>query len=288
MFEMRRNARELRDMTSITGNLSKMPVEPGPPAQYTFALSDARVPMNPLMGTAISLEYTGNIHCVECGRKTKKSFSQGHCYPCMQRLASCDSCIVKPELCHYHKGTCRQPEWGEANCMSPHIVYLANSSGLKVGVTRKTQVPTRWLDQGATQALPIFEVPTRRIAGLVEVALAKHVADKTDWRKMLRGSADPLVLDEKAQALLAEAGGVLDDIDLEDGQTIERLPGEGADWAFDFPVEQHPEKVKSMTLDKIPKVEGVLQGIKGQYLILDTGVINIRRHGGYEVVFTYD
>ena len=278
-------------MTSVTGNLRKMPVEPGEygeAAQYSLLIGDKKIPLNPLLGTHISLEYTGIINCVNCGRKTKKSFNQGHCFPCMKKLASCDSCIVKPELCHYHEGTCREPEWGKANCMSPHIVYLANSSGLKVGITRKNQVPTRWLDQGATQALPIFEVPTRRLAGLVEVGLAKHVADKTDWRKMLKGTADKLDLAVKAEELLGAAPEALEDLPLEDGQAIQRLEATGADWDFEFPVEQHPDKVKSMTFDKLDKVEGILQGIKGQYLILDTGVINIRRHGGYEVTFSYD
>ena len=278
-------------MTSVTGNLRKMPVEPGEDgqaAQYSLLIGDKKIPLNPLLGTHISLEYTGIINCVNCGRKTKKSFNQGHCFPCMKKLASCDSCIVKPELCHYHEGTCREPEWGKANCMSPHIVYLANSSGLKVGITRKNQVPTRWLDQGATQALPIFEVPTRRLAGLVEVGLAKHVADKTDWRKMLKGTADKLDLAVKAEELLGAAPEALEDLPLEAGQAIQRLDATDADWDFEFPVEQHPDKVKSMTFDKLGKVEGILQGIKGQYLILDTGVINIRRHGGYEVTFSYD
>lgn len=268
-----------------------MPVEPGEDgqaAQYSLLIGDKKIPLNPLLGTHISLEYTGIINCVNCGRKTKKSFNQGHCFPCMKKLASCDSCIVKPELCHYHEGTCREPEWGKANCMSPHIVYLANSSGLKVGITRKNQVPTRWLDQGATQALPIFEVPTRRLAGLVEVGLAKHVADKTDWRKMLKGTADKLDLAVKAEELLGAAPEALEDLPLEAGQAIQRLEATDADWDFEFPVEQHPDKVKSMTFDKLDKVEGILQGIKGQYLILDTGVINIRRHGGYEVTFSYD
>ena len=268
-----------------------MPVKPGEDgqaAQYSLLIGDKKIPLNPLLGTHISLEYTGIINCVNCGRKTKKSFNQGHCFPCMKKLASCDSCIVKPELCHYHEGTCREPEWGKANCMSPHIVYLANSSGLKVGITRKNQVPTRWLDQGATQALPIFEVPTRRLAGLVEVGLAKHVADKTDWRKMLKGTADKLDLAVKAEELLGAAPEALEDLPLEAGQAIQRLEATDADWDFEFPVEQHPDKVKSMTFDKLDKVEGILQGIKGQYLILDTGVINIRRHGGYEVTFSYD
>jgi len=274
-------------MPTITGSLRKMPVVPGTPAQYSLAIGDSSVALNPLIGTNISIAYAGKINCVSCGRRTRKSYSQGHCYPCMQELASCDSCIIKPELCHHHQGTCREPEWGTSNCMTPHIVYLANSSGLKVGITRKNQVPTRWLDQGATQALPIFEVPTRRAAGLLEIQLAKYVADKTNWRTMLRGASTPLALEEEAQALLAKAGNLTQALKREEDQQIEALTGNERSWSFDFPVVTHPVKVSSMTLDKLPLVEGHLQGIKGQYLILDNGVINIRRHTGYEVTFTY-
>ena len=264
-----------------------MPVEPGQPARYWLALSEQRVALNPLLGQRITLEYRGNIHCVACGRRTNRSYSQGHCYPCMRQLASCDLCIIKPELCHFHKGTCRDPAWGEANCMRPHIVYLANSSGLKVGITGKTQAPTRWLDQGATQALPIFEVPTRRMAGLLEVQLAQHVADKTNWRKMLGGAAAPLVMDQEAKALLAQAGDLGHDLEPRQAEQIKRLSGDG-NRSFEFPVDTYPEKVKSMTFDKTPSVEGILEGIKGQYLILDSGVINIRRHSGYQVTLTHD
>ena len=175
-------------MTSVTGNLRKMPVEPGEDgqaAQYSLLIGDKKIPLNPLLGTHISLEYTGIINCVNCGRKTKKSFNQGHCFPCMKKLASCDSCIVKPELCHYHEGTCREPEWGERFCFQPHVVYLSNASGLKVGITRNTQMPTRWLDQGAIQALPILEVDSRQQSGFVEVLFKNEVSDRTNWRAML-------------------------------------------------------------------------------------------------------
>jgi hypothetical protein len=270
-----------------TGNLHKMrTADDGDVVNYELVLGDDTIALNPYIGGQISIEYTGAIHCVECGRKTKKSFSQGHCFPCMKRLASCDSCIIKPELCHYHEGTCREPQWGETHCMRPHIVYLANSSGLKVGITRKTQVPTRWMDQGATQALPMFEVNSRKLAGLVEVAIARHVADKTDWRKMLRGAAEPVAMADAATALLETAAADIDAVALTDGDEITPLAGQADEWSVTFPVEVAPEKVKGVTLDKVPHVQGQLQGIKGQYLILDTGVFNVRRHGGYEVTVT--
>ena len=130
-------------------------------AQYDMQLGDDRVAMNALLGQQIKLNYMGEIHCLNCQRLTKKSYSGGFCFPCSHRLAQCDLCFMKPETCHYDAGTCREPEWGEAVCMQDHIVYLANSSGLKVGITRINQIPTRWIDQGATQALPIFRVKSR-------------------------------------------------------------------------------------------------------------------------------
>ncbi|WP_153944945.1 DUF2797 domain-containing protein, partial [Acinetobacter baumannii] len=70
------------------------------------------------------------------------------------------------------------------HCMIPHYVYLALSSGVKVGLTRKNNEKKRWVDQGAVRAIPIAEVPTRKMAGELEVYLTQYVADKTDWRKM--------------------------------------------------------------------------------------------------------
>ncbi len=159
--------------------------------QYVLPIGENLLAMNEHIGETIKLSYKNEIHCISCGRKTNKSFAQGHCYPCFRRLASCDMCIMKPETCHFAEGTCREPEWGEANCFIPHYVYLANSSGIKVGITRGTQIPTRWMDQGAAQALPVFQVATRLQSGLLEVALKEFVSDRTDWRKMLKSDAEP-------------------------------------------------------------------------------------------------
>ncbi|MDH5259208.1 MAG: DUF2797 domain-containing protein, partial [Gammaproteobacteria bacterium] len=171
-----------------TGNIRKMTTKLTDSVEYSLPIGDERINMNQFIGKKLTLRYTGTINCVHCGKKTSKSYSQGHCYPCMKTLASCDMCIMKPETCHYDQGTCREPEWGEENCMRPHYLYLANSSGdsVKVGITRETQIPTRWIDQGAVQALPIGKVQTRLQVGLLEVALKDYVKDKTDWRKMLK------------------------------------------------------------------------------------------------------
>jgi len=188
------------------GSLSKMKAHLDAPVQYAFRLGDEEVPVNPLVGKSLRLEYLGAIHCTHCGRKTKTSFSQGYCYPCMQKLAQCDVCIMSPEKCRYDAGTCREPSWGEQFCMTDHIVYLANSSGVKVGITRASQVPTRWIDQGATQALPILRVATRQQSGFVEDLLRTRVADKTNWRALLKGDAAPVDLPAIREQLFDSCG----------------------------------------------------------------------------------
>jgi len=180
------------------GALEKMSVqlESGAPVQYAFRLGEGLVPVNPLIGRQVRLEYLGAIHCTHCGRKTNKSFSQGYCYPCFKKLPQCDVCIMSPEKCHHDFGTCRDPQWGMDFCMTDHVVYLANSSGIKVGITRATQLPTRWLDQGASQALPIMRVATRQQSGMVEDLVRSQVADRTNWRALLKGDAEPIDLIE--------------------------------------------------------------------------------------------
>ncbi|WP_431311303.1 DUF2797 domain-containing protein [Parahaliea mediterranea] len=265
------------------GPLRKMHTALETPVQYQMVLGEHLEPLNTLVGQALQLEYRGQINCIHCDRKTSKSFSQGYCYPCFKRLAQCDSCIVSPEKCHYHQGTCREPQWGETHCMIDHIVYLANTSGLKVGITRHSQVPTRWMDQGATQALPIFRVGSRYQSGLVETLFKQHVADKTSWQAMLKGANDEVDLEAQRQRLVAECAAQVEALQAEHGlQAISVLEGQ-PETRIDYPVLEYPAKVKSFNLDKSPTIEGTLMGIKGQYLIFDTGVINLRKYGGYQV-----
>jgi len=200
----------------------------------------------------------------------------------MQKLAQCDMCIMKPETCHHHLGTCREPEWGVQNCMVPHYVYLANSSGLKVGITRHTQIPTRWIDQGAVQALPIFKVSSRILSGLIETSLTEFIADKTNWRVMLKGIPSEVDLIERAKELKPKIAEKLASFALHYGEdAIESLDAEVVD--LHFPVQQYLEKISSFNFDKSPTVSGVLLGIKGQYLIFDKGVINIRKFTSYQI-----
>jgi hypothetical protein len=204
------------------------------------------------------------------------------------RLAQCDTCIIKPEKCHYYEGTCREPEWGEAHCLQTHFVYLANTGAAKVGITRHVTdgVSSRWIDQGASQALPIFRVTERKLSGLVETALAKHISDKTYWRTMLKGQIESINLSDVRDRLLFQAMPELDALTQQYGlQSI--APVESDQVEINYPVLAYPEKIKSINLDKDKAFSGQLTGIKGQYLMLDGDrVINIRKYSGYNVFLT--
>ena len=265
------------------GIVRKMAARLEPTVAYALRLGEESVAANPLIGSPLRLEFSGSIFCVNCSRKTNKSFNQGFCYPCFQKLAACDSCIVHPERCHFDQGTCREPAWGEQFCMQDHIVYLANSSGLKVGITRATQVPTRWIDQGASQALPIFRVSSRLQSGAVEVVFKQHVADKTNWRELLKGDAAPLDMSAERERLVAACQDELAELRSVYGDfAINEINGVDT-YSISYPVTEYLEKIVSHNFDKEPVVEGTLLGIKGQYLIFDTGVINLRRFSCYEV-----
>jgi hypothetical protein len=259
----------------ITGPLSKMITTHSSPVKYELMLGEVRFDLTSVMGKTLRLNFSGRILCQNCGKKTKKSYSQGYCFPCTMKLAETDLCILKPETCHYSKGTCRDPKWGEENCFKPHIVYLANSSGLKVGITRATQVPTRWMDQGATAALPIMEVPNRFISGQVEMLFKKLISDKTDWRKMLKGEPEEIDLKSERDQLLKELG--------EELKAFEHRLLEAEVYRFNYPISAYPEKINSFNLDKVAEISSRLMGVKGQYLIFESGVLNVRSHSGYEV-----
>ena len=251
--------------------------------EYNFRLGETEIAVNPLIGKTVRLEYLGAIYCSHCGRRTKTSFSQGHCYPCMQKLAHCDICIMSPEKCHHEHGTCRDPEWGQQFCMTDHVVYLANSSGVKVGITRATQLPTRWLDQGASQALPILRVATRQQSGFVEDLLRSQVADRTNWRALLKGDAPAVDLKAVRQQLFASCGAGLMALQERFGLQAIQLLHDVEPLEMVYPVQAYPTKIVSFNLDKDPIAEGTLMGIKGQYLIFDTGVINIRKYTAYQL-----
>ncbi|MBO6702564.1 MAG: DUF2797 domain-containing protein [Pseudomonadales bacterium] len=259
---------------------------PDNPVQYLLKLDDDAHPLNPLIGQQVTLTHTGNIQCLECGRKTKKSYSQGFCYPCFKKLAQCDLCVVSPERCHYDQGTCRDDEFAKNFCMQPHIVYIANSSGTKVGITRPENLPTRWIDQGAVQALPVMRVMTRQQSGFVEVAFKNHISDKTQWQQMLKAENRHVDMIERRDQLMGDIKADLEPVIERFGiQAIQPILDAEVQ-TFCYPMTRYPTKVSSLSFDKTPDVGGTLIGIKGQYLVFDTGVINLRRFTSYEMEVT--
>lgn len=270
----------------MRGTLNKMIARLEQPVEYELPVGEQRLALNPLIGSELTLTHTGQIFCDACGRRTNKSFAQGHCYPCMTSLARCDMCVMKPETCHFAAGTCREPEWGERHCNTTTMIYLANTSAMKVGITRANQIPTRWMDQGATQAIAVFAARTRHIAGLVEVTLAKTMADKTNWRAILKGDGEPIDLKAAAADAVSSLEETLARLRQEHGQdSIEVLDEQAT--TISYPVSRYPEKITSHNFDKKAVVTGTLQGIKGQYLIFDNGVINLRKFTGYEIEVTH-
>ena len=262
------------------GNIRKMEAFPEKVIQYYLPLGEEKIFMNDLIGKQISLEYLGHIHCIKCGRETRKSFAQGYCYPCFSTAPETEECVLRPELCLAHEGVARDMEYAKKHCLSDQVVYLSLTSGIKVGVTRGSQVPTRWIDQGAIRALVFAQTPNRYSAGLLEVALKEYLADKTNWRKMLAGS-DPGKVD-----LLREKRRLIPlvpaELSLYISEDIEQVE-------LKYPVLEYPGKIKSLNFDKNALISGVLKGIKGQYLMLDQNrVINIRKFGGYQIRFRTD
>ena len=257
------------------GVLNKMQTQFETPIQYFLIFQDSFLNVNQLLNKNIQINFVG-YQCLNCCKK-KKIFRQGFCYDCFFSSPAVGDWIMKPELSTAHLGIQdRDLAYEERVQLQPHIVYLALSSEVKVGVTRKTQVPTRWIDQGAEKAISIVEVPNRYLAGITEVALKNHFADKTNWRKMLTNDivfTDLIKEREKLQQLLPDE--VQEYFHLEKNDLYE----------MNYPVLEYPSKINSLSLDKTPNFKGKLIGIKGQYLIFEDGtVFNIRSNEGYIVI----
>lgn len=259
-------------------NLRKMSVQHTAPIHYQLN----ELVLNDFLGQHFTLEWTGEIYCIQCNRKIKQSFQQGYCFPCMQKINECNNCIIHPEKCLVETGRCDPTDWAHGHCHQKQLVYLANSSGLKVGVTQIKNIPSRWIDQGAAQALAIFQTNNRYQAGLIEVILKQFVADKTNWRVMLRENVPPIDLSAAKKILLQQAEKNLSIFVKKYTDQIILLPDEKI-YTFDYPILTYSNKIHSLSFDKTPKITGILLGIKGQYLIFDNGVLNIRKFGGYSV-----
>lgn len=260
-----------------TGNLIKMRAQQGTVVEYYLDLGDEPIFLNHLLGHKIALSYTDEIYCIKCGRKTSKSFSQGYCFPCFQTAPETEDCVLRPELCRAHEGIARDMEFAESHCLIDHFVYLSQTSAIKVGVTRNTQIPVRWIDQGATQAIIMARTPNRFTAGLIEVALKDFLPDKTNWRNMLTGKiTDNRSLPEVKSLMVSNL----------DGRFTEFITETTKITNLEYPLLKVPEKVNSLNFDTTPQITGTLTGIKGQYLILDNyHVLNIRKFSGYRVCF---
>ena len=261
------------------GQILKMKTELNHPVQYYLPIGNKLLGMNQLIGKHIKLHFNGEIYCLDCGQRTKKSFNQGFCYTCFQNSPMSSECIIKPELCRAHLGEGRDMEWELEHHLKDHYVYLAVSSGVKVGITRDTQVPTRWIDQGASYAVPIARTPNRYLCGMIEVSLKQHLSDRTAWQRMLKNEIAHVDLTEKRE------------------EVFKLIPKEYHKYLLkkedilniQYPVNEYPTKVKSLSFDKTQSIQGRLMGIKGQYLLFEDGqVLNMRKHQAYVLEFSAD
>lgn len=256
--------------------LKKMDARHDDVVSYFLKIHNKEYFVNDLIGEKISIKWSGQVIC-SCGKIMESFYRANFCYPCFWDSPLASQSIFKPELCTAHLDIEeRNLEWEKKFQIAPHYVYLANSSGIKVGITRGSQGVIRWMDQGASQAIILAEVPNRRFSGDIEVAIKKYVSDKTNWRKMLSG--EPLSVD-----LISFKNELKNHIpeDLKQYVTKDDTVTE-----IKYPVLKYPEKVKSVKLEKIPEITGILKGIKGQYLLLDENrVFNVRSHEGFIVDF---
>jgi hypothetical protein len=256
-----------------SGNIIKMRSEFADPVKYFLPVGETELPMNELIGKSIKLSFTGQINCISCGKRTKTSFGQGFCYNCLQTAPEASETVMRPELSKAHLGIARDMDWAREHDLIDHFVYLAVSGELKVGVTRHHQVPTRWIDQGASEAIILAKTPNRHISGVIEVFLKDYFSDKTNWKSMLQNKSIPPIdlpqEKEKAYQLLP-------------AELKQYLHSDNHIWQINYPVLAFPEKPASVSFDKDPVISGILNGIKGQYLIFSDGrALNIRKHNGY-------
>lgn len=256
------------------GVLTKMRTEWASPINYFLVFPDFFIQVNQLLNQTISITHTG-YECLNCGAD-KKIFRQGFCYDCFMSSPAVGDWIMRPELSTAHLDIeDRDLAYEKKVQLQPHVVYLAISSDIKVGVTRKSQIPTRWMDQGASFAFPVLEVPNRYLAGIAEVELKAFYTDKTNWRKMLQNDVIEADLDQLKQKIKSELSEAL----------LPYFQAQAELTILEYPVVAFPKKITSLTLDKTPSYTGKLVGIKGQYLIFEDGtVFNVRSHEGYRIL----
>lgn len=257
------------------GQIRKMTTENHSPINYYWNFKDDFIVMNQLLGKKIKISFD-HYECLGC-HEDKEIYQMGYCKNCFFTLPEANPSIINPELSTAHLGIAqRDLEWEQKFELQPHIVYLANSSGVKVGVTRLTQVPTRWIDQGASEAIIIARTDNRYEAGMIEVSLKDIITDKTNWQRMLKNDVPEVDLFQKYHEIKSYVNK----------DFIQFLVDEPEVLKLEYPVNSYPDKVKSLNLKKTPIIEGILKGIKAQYLIFeDNSVFNVRGHEGFYVKF---
>ncbi len=259
---------------TYSGILKKMSSSHTVPVTYFLELEQGTLCLNDLLNRKITITFTGEKYCIKCKTKVKKLYGEGFCYKCFITAPEADPCIIHPEKCRAHEGISRDMEWSKKNCLIDHYVYLALTDHIKVGVTRINQIPTRWIDQGAIKVIKLAKTPYRQLAGLIEVDLKKHFSDKTYWKRMLSPSTpNQNLLEAKQKAAM-----------LLNPKFAQYIETDNSILSFNYPVLHWPEKIYSVNLDKTNSLSDILVGIKGQYLIFQSGaVLNVRKHTGYYI-----
>lgn len=263
----------------MKGALKKMHTNLDTVVQYTLSMDNDSQLMNQLIGMNIKIIWHGEVICKSCHKIFSKFYRSNFCYSCYWNSPEASQSIFKPELCTAHLDIEeRDLDWEKKFQISPHYVYLANSSGIKVGITRSSEGVVRWMDQGASQGIILAEVPNRRFSGEIEVSVKRFVSDVTNWRKMLSGEPEPIDL-KKMKTQLSNYVPEEFKKYIVDDDTVTNIK---------YPILSYPKKIKNAKLEKNPKIQGELLGIKGQYLILDQDrVFNVRSHEGFICSFSY-
>ena len=270
---------------SVAAGFPATAVGAGLPAmnvRYTLEVGDARIALAPLLGTQLRVESLRRTTCRHCGAVTPQRYGDGYCYRCFSTLARCDLCVVSPDRCHYAEGTCREPEWGQQFCMRPHAVYLANSGGAKVGIARLDNVPGRFIDQGAAEAMVVMTTATRQQAGFVEKAIGRHLSEQSDWRAIAAQTPIEIDLEALLKQLRRAAGAALEELDVRFPHQLkwiarpERL-------TFRYPTLGGVARLEQLKLDPERALGGALVGVRGPYLLFERGLFNVRAHGGEHV-----
>ncbi len=259
-------------MLTYSGQISKLISYFKNPIQYSLPIGDKHIELNQFINKNIKINFNGEINCIECNKKIKKTFMQGFCYPCFINSPRTSECILKPELCKAHEGQDRDMEWSEKHCLQDQYVYLSLTSNLKVGVTRNSQIPTRWIDQGAHAAILFAKTPNRYLAGMIEKDINQYISDRTYWRRMLLGEYPKLNLLDEKEKLSTKLNQ----------QYYKYIDNDNTITKIEYPQFHKMEKIKSLNIEKNPIIEGTLTGIKGQYLFINNNtVLNIRKYTGY-------